>query len=749
MPGVVNGNKVFFDKVRGRWTVLFTQKQLRKQYGSEAEAIAAAGADGDATTTRGGSTNKIVNGHRIFFDPAFGNWTLETDTRRTDHATEQDAIDAANALPPGGQGQTAKENNEVVPKQAVASKVKEKSKATNELDEKVQTSIQQRVATEGSVVATKVGTEKDGFTSLTETTTKGNSAEGPAVASIGANIKQGNVNKQVSSTAKLQSVTGGTKRATGVLDETIVQANVKGMRQGLIKVGVPKAKVTQALSESSPIPSVVTAAITVENQGGIVSQAKENVSKASGQISAELKNPFGSLNPFGSVGSSFGNIFATIVGLALNGPKYQSPLSPTSLLTSADILNRQNIKVPTPNIVNSNGTTNLKRVVHKSKLQAPDTDYKSEQNRYVKAVDKPSGKSDNMKLRKSWKPGEATIEYNGALTRLKGDYPLQIAGRVQNDGGDYIFPYFNSKEMVNAELRTIERPITQLIIMHLPGDFFKGFRPMMEEYHQRWRASRLKKFGDTKVNAEPLTYGFPTHIFSNSLGALNIVHPLELEVPRKNGTVPVGNFANSIRFFLDGSGADGNKVTPNQMTTLGWFIDEFIDVFPGAEILGVNEVSDEEKFSRVPFFDVRDFVNSRNRKPSVLPDTPGETVTVPPPEELSDQTPKNVVVPKKNPNVRPTAASVADDVNSKLTSRSVSEANYSKAQDDLLKDLKRKKDTILDADKLTGDGLAGAAKDKISSLSSNADSLLKGSIGLKLDNLKNNKVFDTVKGIFS
>ena len=747
MSSIIAGNKVQLSPVSGRWEVTFTDKKQRVRYGSKAEAIAAAKASPSSTPPESGV--QIINGHRVFFDAGRDSWILDHPVRgEITQANEQAAIDRANSLPPK-ENPDAKENSEVVPKQAVASKLQEKSKATNELDEKVQTSIQQRVATEGSVVATKVGTEKDGFTSLTETTTKGNSAEGPAVASIGANIKQGNVNKQVSSTAKLQSVTGGTKRATGVLDETIVQANVKGMRQGLIKVGVPKAKVTQALSESSPIPSVVTAAITVENQGGIVKQATLNVSKASGDISAELKNPFGSLNPFGSVGSSFGNIFATIVGLALNGPKYQSPLSPTSLLTSADILNRRNVKVPTPNIVNSNGTTNLKRVVHKSKLQAPDTDYKAEQTRYVQAVDKPSGKSDNMKLRRSWKPGEATEGYNGALTRLKGDYPLQVAGRVQNDGGDYVFPYFNSKEMINAELRTIERPITQLIIQHLNGNPFKGYRPMQEEYHDMWRRRGLKKFGDAKINADPLTYGLPIHIFFNYIGAISITHPLELECPRKEGTKPVGNFANSIRLFLEGSGDDANKITQSQFKTLGWFIDEFIDVFPGAEIIGINEVSEEPDFSRNPYFDVRELVNSRNRKPSVLPKTPGEPVVVPPPEELSDQTPKNVVIPKKNPNARPTAASVADSVNSKLTSRSVSEANYSKAQDDLLKDLKRKKDTIIDVDKLTGDGLAGVAKDKISSLSSNADSLLKGSIGLKIDNLKNNKVFDTVKGLFT
>ena len=40
MSQIINGNKVFLDKVRGRWTVLFTKEQIRKQYGNEAEAEA-------------------------------------------------------------------------------------------------------------------------------------------------------------------------------------------------------------------------------------------------------------------------------------------------------------------------------------------------------------------------------------------------------------------------------------------------------------------------------------------------------------------------------------------------------------------------------------------------------------------------------------------------------------------------------------------------------------------------------------
>ena len=39
---VINGNKVEYDDVRGRWQVTFTKKQLKKQYATKDEAIAAA-----------------------------------------------------------------------------------------------------------------------------------------------------------------------------------------------------------------------------------------------------------------------------------------------------------------------------------------------------------------------------------------------------------------------------------------------------------------------------------------------------------------------------------------------------------------------------------------------------------------------------------------------------------------------------------------------------------------------------------
>ena len=133
MSSIIAGNKVQLRA--GFWTVVFTDTKTRERYNSKAEAIAAAEASPSSTPPESGV--QIINGHKVFFDAGRDSWILDHPVRgEIRQADEQTAIAAANALPPK-ENPDAKENNEVVPKQAVASKVKEKSKATNELDEKV------------------------------------------------------------------------------------------------------------------------------------------------------------------------------------------------------------------------------------------------------------------------------------------------------------------------------------------------------------------------------------------------------------------------------------------------------------------------------------------------------------------------------------------------------------------------------------------------------------------------------------
>ena len=72
MPGIVAGNQVKFDSVRGRWSVTFTETKTRKLFGSEAEAIAAAKASPASTPPESGV--QIINGHKVFFDAGRDSW---------------------------------------------------------------------------------------------------------------------------------------------------------------------------------------------------------------------------------------------------------------------------------------------------------------------------------------------------------------------------------------------------------------------------------------------------------------------------------------------------------------------------------------------------------------------------------------------------------------------------------------------------------------------------------------------------
>ena len=311
---IVNGNKVFLDDRRGRWTVLFTATNTRQQYGTETEALAAAN---------------------------------ET---------------------PG----TVKETTSagVVPKQAADNALTKKSNATEELDKEVQVSINQTVASEGSVLNSTVGNEKDGFTSLTASTTKGTASEGPAVAVMGGNIKQGNVTKTVSSTSKLSSVTGGTKGTTAVLNETVVQASPKGISKALTTtVGLNSTQVQAAISESSPIPSLIKEAIKVEVElGGPAKKAAVTVQQASVKVSIENGQSFGSVNPFGPIGSSFGNVLGQVIANATGIGSYKNPLLDLAVSAASTVIDRVGNVLKTPNLINNNGTTNLTIALTKSKL---------------------------------------------------------------------------------------------------------------------------------------------------------------------------------------------------------------------------------------------------------------------------------------------------------------------------------------------------------------------------------------------
>ena len=658
MSKIVNGNKVYFDEVRGRWTVLFVRDRLRKQYTSEQEATAAAA---------------------------------------------------------GGGGSEGDRNTAVIPKQAVQTAVAEPIPAVKEFVDKAGITVTQRISAEGNVINVKVGNEEDGFRSLTATTTKGDANEGPAISIMTKNIKNGKetVVRTVSAKSKLESVTGKTAKVDIVLNETVVQANPKGGTQALRNVAkVSNKDLPGSFSKLSPVPSLVKEAVDVEvNQGGIQSKISQDMKSTSNKVSISLKNPFGSNNKLGSIGSSFGNLFGQIVAIAQNVTEtYQSPVKAVKAAATETIVNERNQRIPTPNITNENGTTNTKDVVTKSTTE-----------------------NINPEVESTIPPYKAG----------KGMQNYTILTRTELEGGTFRFPLIKHESHLTAELKNCEREITHLVIAFTKFKNKKQF--VIEQLQKPIRNLRIKKFGQAAVNANPREYGFGAHFYINLFGAIAISRDINL-VSYKGGDLAQPRDGSIVVLVDAGEDDWSTAATPNQMHWLGFIIDEFIKVFPGAEILGYSDV-EPDKVNNPPF-DVRAFVKSRNRKASTIKERVVEEV--PPAADLADRQPANIPLPKKPSSTKiPNVAQVAREQNKKAAAvSSVNPQNYVKSQADALNLIKEKNDLIVGADKLFGTGQLGNLLGKVNGLDGVAKGVLDAAQDLKQGELKLGKVFDSVKGVF-
>lgn len=655
---IINGNKVYYDQARGYWTVLFVRDQIREQYNSEAEAKAAAA---------------------------------------------------------GGGGSEGDRNTAVVPKQAVQTAVASPTPAVKEFSDKSQAAVNQRISNEANVINVKVGNQEDGLLSLTATTTKGDANEGPAISVMTKNIRKGKetVVKTISAKSKLESVTGKTAKVEVVLNETIVQANPKGATQALRTVAkVSNKDLPECFNKLSPVPSLIKEAVDVEvNQGGIQNKVSQDMKTTSTKISISLKNPFGSNNKLGSVGSSFGNIFGQVVAIAQNVTEtYQSPTKAVKAAVTETVINEKNQRVPTPNITNENGTTNTKDVVTKSTTEDINPDVES-----------------------TLPPYEAG----------KGMQNYTILTKTELEGGTFRFPLIRHESHLTAELKSCEREITHLIIAFTKFKNKKQF--VIEQLQKPIRNLRIKKFGQAAVNANPREYGFGAHFYVNLFGAIAISRDINL-VSYKGGDLTQPR-TGSIVVLVDAGEDDWpTAATPNQMHWLGFIIDEFIKVFPGAEILGYSDV-EPDKVNNPPF-DVREFVKSRNRKASTIKERVVEEV--PPAADLADRQPANVPLPKKPSSTKiPNVAQVAREQNKKAAAvSSVNPQNYVKSQADALNLIKEKNDLIVGADKLFGTGQLGNLLGKVNGLDGFAKTVLDAAQDLKQGELKVGKVFDSIKGVF-
>lgn len=308
MSKIVNGNKVYLDDVRGRWTVLFTLSNTRKQFGTEQEAVAAANA------TRGNvATSPKINKDQINNIAK----ATPTDTQQGQHSATV-KIEQAGDL------------------------------AMN------------------AVVSTPTGTTRAGFKMLGNGGIEGQVVQEGPVGAI-ATDEISNVKKSATQTTNTSILTR--RAGDGSLSFSVTQGSPQGMKkvmEGTLKVS--ETEVKAVVKQSSPLPTSAEKAIAPGGapkeklkQANIEIVQKQNV---------QLKNPIGSSLTFngqaaiGTKGFSFGGLLGTIASIAIGGNPIKEIGKALVDQNNFSVDPVSNQKVYTP-IVKDTGETNISSTVFK------------------------------------------------------------------------------------------------------------------------------------------------------------------------------------------------------------------------------------------------------------------------------------------------------------------------------------------------------------------------------------------------
>ena len=136
--------------------------------------------------------------------------------------------------------------------------------------------------------------------------------------------------------------------------------------------GSPEVSLPTQVGQSNPLSSLV-APITknpLSSLGAVVGGVLGSVIGDAINTNANGANNFAPGNPFGSLGMDFGNIMATVTGLAQGTGSFKElGQSIPSIPGGVDPLT----KAPVPDIVQSTGTTQLAKTVDKGTKTAVDT----------------------------------------------------------------------------------------------------------------------------------------------------------------------------------------------------------------------------------------------------------------------------------------------------------------------------------------------------------------------------------------
>ena len=498
----------------------------------------------------------------------------------------------------------------------VQNKAKEKSQEAEKFEKEAEEAIKRRVAAEGATKTNVGETSKAGFEVKSSTVSKAKVQDEPVVAEV---TSAPNIAKKLDTETNkaISAMTGGTRQAAAKLDEVIIQASPAGMAAALKETfNVSEKDIPNIVKEASALTDQAVQAILDVQAGGIEKILGDKAVEASRKISKELGMSVGVLENFGTIASGVGNILPNLMTQAFNQPGLKDLTKALRVVgEGVELVNALGVKAVPPPVMLAGGVSNLARVV---------SEFSDKSNTYI--------------------VGLKDSEWKGANTR-----GTQL-------GGSYEFKTLTTTDHIEAELRfaSNQREITSLII-DWSGLSYGDDDYTVDEIHYKLSEKHQNEYGVKKVGSNPTSYGLQTHMYIHQSGMIKRVVPPKNKINALKYPMRQKIYDNCIHITLNAS--KKVSIAQKQRESLDEIIKIFIKVFPGAEILGVNDLL-PEKESDAPGFTVSTYVKNKFGKDTTIKEIPVKEI--PPAKELTTKNPATIIQTQASFDKLPKPDKIAD-----------------------------------------------------------------------------------------
>ena len=589
----------------------------------------------------------------------------------------------------------------------VQNKAAEKSQEAEKFEKEAEEAIKRRVAAEG-VTTAKTGETTGGKDAnvkvISSSSSKAKVKDEPVVAEV---TTAPNISKTLDKTtgSQISAMTGGVRTAAAKLDEVIVQASPAGMAAGLKEaLGVLEKDIPNLVKDASVLADQAVQAVLDIQAGGIEKVLGDKAVEASRKISKELGMAIGVLEDFGTIASGVGNILPNLMTQAFNQPGLKDLTQALHVVgEGVQLVNALGVKSIPPAVMLAGGVSNLAQVV---------SEFSDKSNTYI--------------------VGLKDSEWKGANTR----------GTQQ--GGNYEFKTLLTSDHIEAELTYAanQREITSLII-DWTGLSYGDDDYTVDEIHYKMSQKHQNEYGAKKVGASPTDYGLQTHMYIHQSGMIKRVVPPKNKINALKYPTRQKIYDNCIHITLNAS--KKTTITPKQRESMDEIIKTFIKIFPGAEILGVNDLYPENE-TEAPGFTVNKYVKNKFGKDTTIKEFPVKEI--PPAKELTTKNPATTVQTQVSFNKLPQIDKIVD-----LTSEAFKTLNdfkeiaatFSLSNLEVL-DLLRRKSEQVDLAVLAN--ATGITSEIVATLDKELDLKLNKNLKNKIDAMKAGLRWDEVNQVF-